>query len=81
MKELLPAHLGDLDWSSRERSLSRHLVQNLVPGYVIHLRIGLSELEGDWFMEALEVDRMEDYPVVKMEGDMEVVDTEFKCRD
>ena len=24
---------------------------------------------------------MEDCPVVKMEGDMEVVDTEFECRD
>ena len=28
-----------------------------------------------------EVDRMEDHPVVKMEGDMEVVDAEFECRD
>ena len=32
-------------------------------------------------MGALGVDRMEDCPVVEMEGDMEVVDTEFKCRD
>ena len=31
-------------------------------------------------MGALGVDRMEDCPVVEMEGDMEVVDTEFKCR-
>ena len=43
--------------------------------------ISLSEVKRDAFMGALGVDRMEDWPVVKMEGDMEVVDTEFKCRD
>ena len=41
----------------------------------------MSELEGDCFLGALKVDRMEDHPVVKMKGDMEVVDAEFKCRD
>ena len=46
MREFLPAHLGDLDWSSRERSLSGCLVQSLVSGFAIHLRIGLSEEEG-----------------------------------
>ena len=56
-------------------------MQSWVSGFAIHLRIGLSELQGDHFLGALEVDRMEDRPVVKMEGDMEVVDTEFKCRD
>ena len=56
-------------------------MESLVSGYVIRLRIGLSEEEGDAFMGALEVDRMEDCPVVKIEGDMEVVDAEFKCRD
>ena len=81
MREFLPARLGDLDWSSRERSLSGCLVQSWVSGFAIHLRIGLSEVEGDAFPGALEVDRMEDRPVVKMEGDMEVVDAEFKCRD
>ena len=81
MREFLPARLGDLDWSSRERSLSGHLVQSLVSGFAIHLRIGLSEVEGDAFLGALGVDRMEDAPVVKMEGDMEVVDAEFECRD
>ena len=80
MREFLSAHLGDLDWSSRERSLSGHLVESLVSGYAIHLRIGLSEVEGDAFMRALGVDRMEDCPVVEMEGKMEVVDAEFKCR-
>ena len=81
MRKFLPACLGDLDWSSRERSLSGRLVQSLVSGYVIHLRIGLSELKGDAFMGALGVDRMEDHPVIKMEGDMDVVDAELKCRD
>ena len=81
MREFLPACLEDLDWSSRERSLSGRLVQSLVSGFAIHLRIGLSEEEGDAFLGALGVDRMEDAPVVKMEGDMEVVDAKFECRD
>ena len=81
MREFLPAHLGDLDWSSGERSLSGRLVQSLVSGFAIHLRIGLSEEEGDAFLGALGVDRMEEAPVIEMEGDMEVVDAEFKCRD
>ena len=74
------ACLGDLDWPSRERSLSGHLVQSWVSGFAIHLRIGLSEVKRDAFLGALDVDRMEDCPVVKMEGDMEVVDAEFECR-
>ena len=81
MREFLPAHLGDLDWSSRKRSLSGHLVESLVSGFVIYLRIGLSEVKGDAFLGALEVNRMEGRPVVEMEGDMEVVDAEFECRD
>ena len=81
MREFLPSSLGDLDWSSGERSLSGCLVQSLVSGFVIHLRIGLSEEEGDAFLGALGVDRMEEAPVVEMEGDMEVVDAEFECRD
>ena len=81
MREFLPARLGDLDWSSGERSLSGRLVQSLASGFAIHLRIGLSEEEGDAFLGALGVDKMEEAPVVEMEGDMEVVDTEFKCRD
>src|ERR1700743_423592 len=74
-------YLPGLDWSSRERSLSGRLVQSWVSGFAIHLRIGLSDLEGDHFLETLGVDRIEYCPVVKMEGDMEVVDAEFKCRD
>ena len=81
MREFLPSSLGDLDWSSGERSLSSHLVQSLESGFAIHLRIGLSEEEGDAFLGALGVDRMEEAPVVKMKGDMEVVDAEFECRD
>ena len=48
---------------------------------MIHPRICLSEIEGDAFLGALGVDRMEDHPVVKMEGDMQVVDSEFECMD
>ena len=81
MREFLPSSLGDLDWSSGERSLSGRLVQSLESGFAIHLRIGLSEEEGDAFLGALGIDKMEEVPVVEMEGDMEVVDAEFKCRD
>ena len=81
MREFLPSSLGDLDWSSGERSLSGHLVRSLESGFAIHLRIGLSEEEGDAFLRALGVDKMEEAPVVEMEGDMEVVDAEFECRD
>ena len=56
-------------------------MQSWVSGFAIHLRIGLSETKGDAFLGALEVDQMEDHPVVEMEGDMEVVDAEFECRD
>ena len=81
MREFLPAGLGSLDRSSRESNLSGRLLESLVSGYVIHLRIGLSEIEGDAFMGALGVDRMENHPVVEMEGEMEVVDAEFESRD
>ena len=50
-------------------------------GFAIHLRIGLSKEEGDAFLGALGVDKMEETPVVEMEGDVEVVDAKFKCRD
>ena len=56
-------------------------MQSLAYGFVIHLRIGLSEVEGDAFLGALGVNRMEDALVVEIEGDMEVVDAEFECRD
>ena len=56
-------------------------MQSLVSGFAIHLRIGLSEEEGDAFLGALGVNRIEEAPMVEMEGDMEVVDAEFECRD
>ena len=61
--------------------MSGRLVQSLVSGFAIHLRIGLSGEEGDAFLGALGVNRMEDALVVEMDGDMEVVDAEFGCRD
>ena len=81
LRDFLPAHLGDLDWFLRERSLSGCLVESLVSGFAIHLRVSLTEEEGDAFMRALGVDRMEDCPVVEMEGDLEVVDAEFECQN
>ena len=81
MREFFPSSLGDLDWSSGGRSLSGRLVQSLESGFAIHLRIGLSEEEGDALLGALGVDKMEEAPVVEMEGDMEVVDAEFEYRD
>ena len=81
LANFLPVDLGSLGWSSMERSLSGCLVESLVSGFAIHLRVTLTEEEGEAFVGALRVNRMEDCPVVKMEGNMEVVDTEFKCRD
>ena len=73
--------LGSLDWSSREKSLSGRLVESLVSGFVIHLRVSLTEEEGNSFMGALGANRMEDRPVAEMEGNLEVVDAKFKSRD
>ena len=61
--------------------MSGHLAESLAYGFTIHLRVSLTEEEGEAFMGALRVDRMEEQPVVEMEGDMEVVDAELKCRD
>ena len=74
----LPVNLGGLDWSSRERTLSGHLVESLAFRFVIHFQVSLTEEEEEAFVGALGVDRMEEQPVVKMEGDMEVVDAEFQ---
>ena len=57
------------------------LVEGLVSGFVIHLRVSLTEEEGEAFMGALGADRMEEQSVVEMEGDIEVVDAEFEGRD
>ena len=55
-------------------------------GKVLYLWHGLwicnpPEEEGESFKGVLEVDRMEEQPVVEMEGKIEVVDAEFECRD
>ena len=77
----LPVNLGGLNWSSRERTLSGHLVESLAFGSVIHLWVSLTDEEGETFMGALGVNRMEEQPVVEIEGNVEVVDMEFECRD
>ena len=56
----LPVGLGGLDWSSRERILSGCLVESLVSGFAIHLRVSLTEEEGEAFMGALGVNRVEE---------------------
>ena len=76
----LPTNLGSLDWPFRERILSGHLVESLACRFVIHLQVSFTDEEGEVFMGVLGIDRMEE-PVIKMEGDMEVVDVEFEVRD
>ena len=51
--------LGSLDWSFRERTLSGHLVESSISGFVIHMRVILTDEEGEALMEALGVDKME----------------------
>ena len=75
---------NDSGWSGlvlQGEELSGCLVESSASGFAIHLRVSLTEEEGDTFMRSLGVDRMEDCPVVETEGDMEVVDAEFECRD
>ena len=67
-----------MDWTSR---FSECLVESLACGFVIHLWVCLTDEEEEAFMGALGVDTMEEQPTVEMEGDMEAVDAEFKCRD
>ena len=79
LASFLPVGLNSLDWSSRGRSLSVHLVESSASGIAIHLQVSLSDEEGEMLLGALGEDRMED-PVVEVEGDVEVVCVEFKCR-
>ena len=51
--------LNRLEWSSREQSLSGHLMESWVSGFVIHLKIPLSNEEGDALLGALGYDKME----------------------
>ena len=53
--------LGGLDWSSRESTLSGHLVESWVSGFTIHLRVGLMDEEGDALLGALGVNEMEQF--------------------
>ena len=59
MREFLSARLGNLDWSSRERSLSGCLVQSWVSGFMINLKIELTDAEGEELIAVLGVDEME----------------------
>ena len=81
LRGFLPVTLDGLDLFFRKRNSSGRLMESLVSGFAIHLRVSLTEEEGDAFMRSLGVDRMEDCPVVEMEGNMEVVDAEYKFRN
>ena len=59
LRNYLLASLAKLNLSSRERNLSGCLVESWVPGFVIHLRINLTDEEGDALMGVLGVDEME----------------------
>ena len=74
----LPEGLGSLGLSSRERSLSGHLVETQGLEFAIHLQVDLSDFEGERLMGTLsDVDRVE-ILVINMEGDVEVVDAQYK---
>ena len=49
----------DMDLQSRERNLSGHLVESWVSGFMINLRIELTNAEGKELMQAMGVDKME----------------------
>ena len=51
--------LMEMDLQSRERNLSGHLVESWVSGFMINLKIKLTDAEGEVLMEAVEVDKME----------------------
>ena len=59
LRNHLLASLAKLDLTARERGLSGCLVESWVSGLAIHLRIGLTDEEGDALMGVLGVDEME----------------------
>ena len=59
LRNYLPVSLAELDLSSRERNLFGWLVESWVSGFTIHLRISLTDEEGDALMGALGVDEIE----------------------
>ena len=59
LRHFLQVDLGGLEWSSRERSLSGHLMESWVSGFAIHLRISLSNEEGDALLGPLGYNKME----------------------
>ena len=59
LRHFLPSTLTDMDLQSRERNLSGRLVENWVSGFIINLRIKLTDVEGEALMEAMGVNEME----------------------
>ena len=59
LRNFLPVTFANQDLSSRERNLSGCLVESWVSGFVIYLRIELSDEKGEALMGAMGVDKME----------------------
>ena len=55
----LPSTLMKMDLQSRERNLSGRLVESWVSGFMINLKIELTDAEGEALLEAMGVDKME----------------------
>ena len=53
LRNFLPATLAELDLSLRERNMSGHLVESWVSGFMIHLRIELTNEGGEALMEVM----------------------------
>ena len=49
----------EMDLQSRERNLSGSLVESWVSGFMINLKIKLTDVEREALMEAMGVDQME----------------------
>ena len=59
LRNYLPSTLMEMDLQLRERNLSGHLVESWVSGFMINLKIELTNAEGEALMEAMGVDEME----------------------
>ena len=59
LRNFLPVSLANVDLSLGERNLSGCLVESCVSGFTIHLRVELSNEEGEVLMGAMGVNEME----------------------
>ena len=59
LRHFLPSTLMDMDLQSRERNLSGCLMESWVSGFMINLRIELTDAESEELMQVMGVDKME----------------------